>query len=281
MNKKEKILVFSIGFLLLAVFTFTDLQISMACYSKNVIARVLEVTGEVPFMFLALFGSVLIFKFRSRKNLAVNIIVSAVSVLLTVFLAFMGGFMTWNYLRENIGDISVLTAALIGFVLFAGAILLAANIPEEYAHKAMTFAITAIVYMLLVLIVMNVLKACWGRMRMREMTEPLEQFTRWYVITNRGGFDNTYASFPSGHAMNSAAVILLTLLPSFVPALKGREKLLKIISYTWLTLVGASRVVMGAHFSSDVVIGIMLSLVLFEVSRTGVSKMMHETLSES
>lgn len=110
-----------------------------------------------------------------------------------------------------------------------------------------------------------VIKDCMGRMRFREMTDPLVQFTRWYIITDRGGFDNVYASFPSGHTMNSAAVILLTMLPTFLPELKVRENLLKGIAYVWIIVVGCSRVVMGAHFASDVTVGALISLALFDI----------------
>ena len=102
-------------------------------------------------------------------------------------------------------------------------------------------------------------------MRFREMTDPLVQFTRWYIITDRGGFDNVYAPFPSGHTMNSAAVILLTMLPTFLPELKVRENLLKGIAYVWIIVVGCSRVVMGAHFASDVTVGALISLALFDI----------------
>lgn len=276
MNKKERIIVFVTGCIALTIFTFTDLQISTLLYTKNLFGRILEVTGEIPFVFLALFGSVLLFRFRSRKNLAVNMITAVLSIFMILNFLFMGGFMTWNYLCENLGEVPVVTAVVIGAILLAGALFLAFRIPEEHRHKAVTYGIIAVVYFLLVIVSMNVIKASWGRMRMREMTDTAEQFTRWYVITARGGFDNVYASFPSGHSMNSAAVILLTLLPAFVPALYGKDRLMKIISYTWVILVGSSRVVMGAHFASDVVMGIMLSFAIFELTRITVSKLRHE-----
>lgn len=164
MAKTERRIVYAVGLALLAVFTFTDLQISMAVATKPVWARVFEVVGEIPF--------------------------------------------------------TTLTIA-----------------------------------------------ACAMLVRFREMTAPLEQFTRWYQIVPRGGFNNIYASFPSGHSMNSAGVILLMLLPPMIPALRGREKLLHACVYVWCTVVGISRVFMGAHFASDVTVGILLSLTIFEVLR--------------
>lgn len=67
----------------------------------------------------------------------------------------------------------------------------------------------ALLYFILVIIIMNSIKTVWGRMRFREMTDPINEFTRWYQIVSRGGFNNIYASFLSGHSMNSAGVILV------------------------------------------------------------------------
>ena len=278
MQKKERMVVFSTGLILLAIFTFTDLQISMALFTKNLYGRVFEIIGELPFVFLSLFGSCLLFRFRPQKNLVLNIVCALAFGVFVLLFTFMGGFMTWNYLLENGVALPSFTPALLGAVLLLGAALLAAYIPAQYAHKAVTYGIIALVYFVLVIVVMNTLKMTWGRMRIREMTDPLTQFTPWYIITSRGGFDNKYASFPSGHSMNSAAIILSLLLPSFVPALADKGKLLKSISYTWLLLVGTSRIVMGAHFASDVVAGIMLSLALFEATRTVVCKLRKENL---
>ena len=68
--------------------------------------------------------------------------------------------------------------------------------------------------------------------------------------------------------MNSAGVILLLLLPDVIPVLQKKKKILHIFVYVWCIAVGASRVFMGAHFASDVTVGILLSFVLFELSCT-------------
>ena len=273
MKKKERVIVFSIGIILLGVFTFTDLQISMTLYVKNLYGRIFEVIGELPALFLVLFGCVLLFRLRSRRNMIINVGIAALSGILLFLFALMGGFMVWKYLNENIGStLPVIVPIIISLLLIVLAIFLAGKVPKENAHEAVTYAIISIIYFISILIVMNVIKAYWGRMRMREMTDCLAQFTPWYEIHSRGGFDNVYASFPSGHSMNSAAIILMTLLPNFMPGLAGKEKLLKIAAYTWCVIVGSSRIVMGAHFASDVVAGIMISLMLFEIIRTLVYK---------
>lgn len=276
MQKKEGMIVFSIGALLLLLFTFTDLQISMAIATKPAFARVLEVVGEIPFGVLTLAGCAMLIRFRNRRDAVKNIAAMTGFGLLFALLAAMNGFMTWNYLSRNIGEVPKAVIPVIAVILAGLAIWLAVKVPEDKRSKAITFGVTALFYFLAVIIIMNALKTVWGRMRYREMTEPLEQFTRWYQIQNRGGFADEFASFPSGHSMNSAGVILMLLFQEIYPALKGRENVLRAFVYIWCLAVGSSRVFMGAHFASDVTVGILLSLALFEIINVMVRKVRKE-----
>ncbi len=280
MRMKEKTTVAVIGVLLLSIFTFTDLQISQLLFTKNIYGRVFEVVGELPFIFLTVFSFFLLFCFRSKKNKAVSILLGILFIVLAVLFAMMGGFMTWNYLHENVAGAPQFLAIVFALVVLIGAYLLTRLVPEGKAKQAVTFAVIGIFYFIAVIIIMNVVKGAWGRMRIREMTDPIAEFTRWYVITSRGGFDNIYASFPSGHSMNAAGTILLGLFPFFLPKLAGKERLMKTFSYSWIVLCAVSRVVMGAHFASDVTVGVMLSLVIFEVVRTIVCRINKVKLPE-
>ena len=279
MTKKERLIVFTTGLILLTIFTFTDLQISNVIYTKNWYGRFFEIIGELPFEFLALLGSLLLFRFRSKKNRFINVLTGILTILLAVLFLFMAGYMTLMYLEDNAIILPSYFAYLIAGIMLLIAVVVAKQVSEDKAQQAVTYGIIAIVYIILVIVVMNSLKTVWGRMRLREMTDPLQEFTRWYKITSRGGFDNVYASFPSGHSMNSAAIILLILLPSFLPKLQDKTKLLKFIAYGWALIVGSSRIVMGAHFASDVTVGILLSFALFDITYLIVKKFRKNALS--
>ncbi len=224
MEKKERRVVLLVGILALLLFTFTDLQISQAICRKQFLARVLEVIGEIPFMVLTLAGCAMLIRFRNRRSKVAGCLTIVGAGLLFLLIAAMGGFMCYNYISRNTQGVSPVLALVIGILMAASAGMIAGKVPEEKKRQAVTYAMIALIYFVLVIIVMNFLKTVWGRMRFREMTDPIAQFTPWYQICHRGGFSDMYASFPSGHSMNSAAVILLLLLPGFMPQLQGKEK---------------------------------------------------------
>lgn len=58
-------------------------------------------------------------------------------------------------------------------------------------------------------------------------------------------------SFPSGHT--SAAFMMATLLSYFFPSFI-------IIFYCWATLVACSRIILGVHFPTDTLVGMLLGI---------------------
>jgi undecaprenyl-diphosphatase len=67
-------------------------------------------------------------------------------------------------------------------------------------------------------------------------------------------------SFPSGHAAGSfcLAAFLAVALPAAWPAAPARARAVSALAFVYAVLVATSRVYLGAHFPSDVVVGALL-----------------------
>ena len=121
------------------------------------------------------------------------------------------------------------------------------------------------------LIVINLVKVPWARPRMRMISSRHDvSFQPWWVIGNTmkdqlmalGVAGEEFKSFPSGHTANAACAMLLCVLPLLNSHLEGKEDLLFFIGVCFTFLVALSRIIMGAHFLTDVVIGMTVSLVI-------------------
>lgn len=71
-----------------------------------------------------------------------------------------------------------------------------------------------------------------------------------------------FKSFPSGHTANASTLMLLALLPALRPGPQKRQTALFAAGFLWACVVGFSRIVAGAHFLSDVTMGLALGLLV-------------------
>jgi membrane-associated phospholipid phosphatase len=102
-------------------------------------------------------------------------------------------------------------------------------------------------------VVVNGLKATWGRVRFRDLDALANDFTPWYLPQGFTG----HLSFPSGHA--AMGWVLLPLLALFRPGSPGFVRAAVLLG-GWGLFVAASRVVVGAHYASDVLFSTSLAI---------------------
>ena len=112
----------------------------------------------------------------------------------------------------------------------------------------------------------QVTKFLWGRIRFRQLDAVFSQFTPWYLPQGITGFD----SFPSGHA--AMGWILLALLVLFDNSKVWIKNVLLMLIFIWSVLLAYSRVVIGAHFGSDVLFGSFIIIFTFLCLRCKSSK---------
>lgn len=253
---------FGIITLLLIVFAFTDLQISNAIYNANsAYGLIFEAIGEFPAGIIATFCTVsLIMTREKKKSIKYNLGTIGYGFMLVLF-SLMATMLPIKYLNGPTFLIPILSVL---YVIASYAI--AKKFSATNKVELRQAAIVGVLTFFCVVITFNLIKMGWGRERYRHMIAEgsFEGFSHWFV---RQGFttDNEFMSFPSGHSANGAIMIWLTLIPTFIPRLKNKQTLINTCVIVWIVLVAASRVVVGAHFASDVTMGATITLIIFSL----------------
>lgn len=110
------------------------------------------------------------------------------------------------------------------------------------------------------LVVVSVLKVLAGRLRFRDM-ESLQEFVPWYIFHP---FSGNY-SFPSGHTANAASMFCFYFLIPLTHS-KWKKFLFAVIPTVIVTVMAVSRIIMGAHYSSDVLFAVGIAVVCWGMS---------------
>ena len=103
----------------------------------------------------------------------------------------------------------------------------------------------------------TILKIFWGRIRFKDLTGYYSDFTPWYLPQGITGNQ----SFPSGHA--SMGFMMIALFVFIVDKPFYKRIILKGLIISWALAVCVSRVVIGAHFTSDVLFGAFAMIIAY------------------
>lgn len=137
---------------------------------------------------------------------------------------------------------------------------------KERLYSLVEISVILICHIIIMLVIVNIIKLFWGRVRYREMTD-ISDFSQWFLPQGITG----HHSFPSGHTSSAAALWGLTLFSDLTS-----RKWLKVLCYLlpslWIVLMAFSRVVAGAHYPSDVLFGAAISILLFYLVKWFVKK---------
>lgn len=252
-NKKYVWAFYLLGILGMAVFAVYDLNISMKlCNRENIYGQFIEALGDYPLYLMLGTGSVYLFM-QEKRNIILRVLWAAgalagagLCALLPIYR--IAEIKTWHFI--------LIPVFLTVFVLAVK------RVPEDKREMFTDFALQAVIYFVAAQVIAYSIKLPWGRLRFRNMTDPVSQFIPWYLPQ---GITGNY-SFPSGHTFNSCSVFLLMYLPQLKKGKAQNRKtqmLLWMLCGGWVLLVAVGRIVAGAHFASDVTMGAMLGVGTF------------------
>ena len=253
--KNKYILLLLIWIILAIIFGIYDLDISRHFVDQNSVwAKFLQDYGMIPGLLVILSGIYIYYSLIKTKSDFWSYIQKVVFFLASSGLIFhlfdqLFGIITTNHLI--IFSIISFSISIIIFIVLHMTNQVYNVMAIRYAKVVVGMALFGYV------IFIQVVKHLWGRVRFRELDAAFSQFTPWYLPQGITGSD----SFPSGHAAMGWMLLALLILLA--------DKKLWVINsalfiiFIWGVVVASSRVVIGAHYASDVLFGSYFIIMTF------------------
>jgi membrane-associated phospholipid phosphatase len=245
------------------IFGFTDWQISQALYNPETgWAHFMEAYGQMPGSFLGLLsGSILICTYKLEKK--TKSILGVIGLYLLTFLAAFGFFADAFGAQVDIDKVNLpLVLVLSVATLILGQAILR-RVPFETIIQYKNAAKVGLAVMIVGgIVTVWLFKIPWGRWTYRDILEAgnIALFTPWYLPQGNNG----HHSFFSGHTALSFSVLSFIL---FLKKEHGARNILLAVLLLWGVIGGLSRIVVGAHFASDVLFGAGETLLWFWIFR--------------
>lgn len=251
-------------------------------WAKTAFAFIFSVIAEYPaYIILPVFGPMLFYcadlipqKYRIPFRI------------LMVILTF-GGWIILCFKSEVIdmindagfdGIVFYVVMGILSVVCAIISIVLGKFIPKKTRYLLFKFAVFAIVYLLVALIINQGMKMLWHRMRFRDMLKEnalghdgFSYFTPWYMPDTTKieiNADYEYTSFPSGHTSSATHIFLLCALYECLPKWKEKKWLKYVLNascFAFVVLSAISRICDDAHFLSDVIAGGVIAYVIYRL----------------
>jgi len=249
------VILVSVWIILAVVFGIYDLEISKNIANQNSgWAKFLENYGMIPGMIVILSGIYIYCSYIKLKSDAWSYVQRIVLLLVSNGLIFyLFDILLGNVVINHLIIFLVISfsISILIFIFLHLRKQVQSAIAIRYSKVVISIALFGYV------ICIQVVKYIWGRVRFRELDTAFSQFTPWYLPQGLTGFD----SFPSGHA--AMGWMLLASLILFANAKRWVKYSALVIFILWGVVLASSRVVIGAHYASDVLFGSFFLIITF------------------
>lgn len=284
MTKKKWIVAISVSvgvFFVLAVFAaIFDLKISCLIadmefgeyYSSNLFGRYFEIVGEMPLYGFISFALAVVFfnLFALKNNILKFFLCSGVLIVICLinFYAIdklVGYLYKLNNKVEKFVLNDLLRKIIIAVFISLAYIFFVRIFSPVFIEKLLPFAVAVLLTAALSQLIAQGLKIINFRVRYRALLATMDfnyshftPFYKWNGIYNGTEYiRDAVKSFPSGHTTAAAITYTLMLLPFYFR--QSFAKVGKYITFAVALLytgtVAVARIIMGAHYFSDVLFG--------------------------
>lgn len=280
---------------LLTVATFYDLEISKILtngnllsgeyYAVDTMGLIVEYIGSFPIFVFGIFAC-LVFIRKLRDFKWYGKILQFILFLVMVFVCEMLIGDTLKYYSRVHDMEAFYEATSTTIVLYAISLLICIflwvcyrNTNDEKNERYFTFAGVILITCIGYYITVNVIKSPMGRMRFRGMNliNDFSYYTPWYMVSDakhqlvemNQSLGDAFKSFPSGHTYSAGVSYVLICMP-FVNRkydTPGWRRFWYILPIFYTGLVGFYRIVVGAHFMSDVLVGGTLAFLFASITK--------------
>lgn len=225
-------------------------------------------TGEIPARLICpVAGTVLFYTYKNKIERIAGFMITIGGS------AYFGYYIgKYFFLEDNRMLFSLIYG--IGFGIAALIVGSFIKIPQAYRDILRKTAIIGLIVMFVQIALIEAMKYLWGRVRFRDLLKDgsFDDFTPWYHLNGING----NKSFPSGHTAGAGMSYLMMLLPYMSKKWEKKVWLCFWLPFAYTSIVAFTRLVMGAHYLSDVTMGGIVSfsmvLIAIKVYETKISK---------
>lgn len=235
--------------ILSVVFNKYDLDISIALTKyDSYFFEFFDDFGEIPIYFgPIIFGGV----YFSLSKKTLHKCLSA----LTSFIAYLiACIKVVGNLDYSLSLARILLSVGIASLLTLITIYAFLKVKKETLHKIKDIAFLGLVVSLVSFGCVQLLKNVWGRVRFRDLSYDYSEFTNLFTINGLNGNH----SFPSGHTNAGTSILLIALLVPRFSNKKWLKYLIASLCFVYIVVLAVSRIVVSAHYASDVLFGFLV-----------------------
>ncbi len=270
MSKKTLYFFIPLSVLGLLVGSFYDLSISQSlCNQNSMYGVIFAGFGQTPCMFCYLASVALGIASFDKEKMRPSVLMLIFSVLDLIATALYFKDSYENMRNKILGSVILIAISLI----FTVAVYFMADKSDK--EKLRKLSLFLGLTPMLIFFSYEIIKQFRGRPRYRMIiTRDDISFENWWNFASnvKSQFSSIIAkeefkSFPSGHTASAAGTLLLPILGTVIAPIKRRENIVKIICCIFPVVVAFARIVSGAHFLSDVSVGLLDATVVIIIMR--------------